>query len=57
MVKFLLGLHNLKMAQLNSFSEIIQRWRTHLEMVKLSADRHAVLRHLKIALIGKWHLT
>ena len=31
-------------------------WRAHLEMVALSADRHLVLCHLKIALIGKWRL-
>ena len=29
----------------------------HLEMMALSADRHMALRHLKIALIGKWCLT
>ena len=27
-------------------------WRSHLEMVALSMDRHMVLRHLKIVLIA-----
>ena len=55
--RFLLGLHNLKIAQLYLFSEIILRWCAHLEMVTLSADRHIVLRNLKIVLIGKLRLT
>ena len=45
-----------KIAQL-IFERVIHRWRAHLEMVALSADRHMVLRHLKIALIGKRRLT
>ena len=38
-------------------SEIIHKWRAHLEMIRLNADLYMVLRHLKIALIGKWRLT
>ena len=51
------GLHNLKIAQLFSFSEIIHRWHAHFDMVALSADHHVVLRHLKIILISIWRLT
>ena len=43
----MLGLHNLNIAQIYSFSEITHRWQAEVEAVALFADYHMDLRRFR----------